>query len=133
MLIKRGHLVNVANLEHERRKRAHTEFCWPMGIRWLPTPGTPRTRTGRKWSPLCGRTAIRRERGAVEAQIVPFICAKCGWAFSPREGGLCAVCHRPFCRRHLGVAHAVVRAANKHEPVKPRCEECRAKEREAST
>ncbi len=69
----------------------------------------------------------------MEAEIVPFICAKCGGAFSPREGGLCAVCHRPFCRWHLGLAHAVARAAKKREPVKPRCEECRAKEREAST
>ena len=102
-----------------------------MGIGWLPTPGAQWTRTGRKWSPPCGKDSTRREEGAVEPGIVPFICAKCGRAFSPREGGLCAVCHRPFCRRHLGVAHAVVRAAKKHEPVKPRCEECRAKEREA--
>ncbi len=47
-------------------------------------------------------------------------CAKCGGPLLPREGGLCAVCHRPFCRRHLGVARAVVRAAKKHEPVRSR-------------
>ena len=69
----------------------------------------------------------------MQPEIVPFICAKCGRAFAAREGGLCAVCHRPFCRRHLGVAHAAARAAKQHEPVKPRCEECRTKEREAST
>ncbi len=130
---RRDRLANVTSLAHERRKRAHPEFRRPMGIGWLPTPGAQWTRTGRKWSPPCGKDSTRREEGAVEPGIVPFICAKCGGAFSPREGGLCAVCHRPFCRRHLGVAHAVVRAAKKHEPVKPRCEECRAKEREAST
>ena len=66
----------------------------------------------------------------MQRAIIPFICAKCGGPFSPSEGGLCTVCHRPFCRRHLGVAQVVMRAAKKREPVKPRCEECRAKERE---
>jgi len=33
VLIQRDDLANVTSLEHEWRKRAHPEFCRPMGIR----------------------------------------------------------------------------------------------------
>ena len=32
MLIRRDYLANVTSLEHERRKRAHPEFCRQMGM-----------------------------------------------------------------------------------------------------
>ena len=54
----------------------------------------------------------------MQPEIVPFICAKCGGAFSARDDGLCAVCHRPFCRWHLGLAHAVARAAHHEHEVR---------------
>src|SRR5436190_16919411 len=90
-----------------------------------PSATSPRARTGttsRESARIVMAPAQHSRRRRVTRLLFPFL---------PREGGLCAVCHRPFRRRHLGVAHAVVRAVKKNEPVKPRCEECRAKEREA--
>jgi hypothetical protein len=34
-------------------------------------------------------------------QIAAMQCSECGVDFAPNEGGLCAVCRRPFCMRHL--------------------------------
>lgn len=34
-------------------------------------------------------------------KIITFKCTQCGVDFSKEEGGLCAVCGKPFCTDHL--------------------------------
>ena len=34
-------------------------------------------------------------------KVLPFMCSKCGGPFDVMRGGLCSVCHRPFCLVHL--------------------------------
>ena len=35
--------------------------------------------------------------------IVPFTCVECGARFHELDGGICGVCARLLCRRHLTV------------------------------
>ena len=59
---------------------------------------------------------------------IPFICEKCRTSFEPQDGGICSICGRVLCRRHLlgWDLTGFYLSKRKGQPI---CVECREKEK----